>query len=85
MKLKFVPRSEVKITKKSSSKFRPLMDALAKLTPGGEALEVTYTTDKELNSMRNVVYTYNRETGSKIKSGKDTMNTKIFFYKDKQK
>jgi hypothetical protein len=85
MKFKFVPRSEVKITKKSSSKFRPLMDALGKLIPGGEALEVTYTTDKELNSMRNVVYTYNRETGSKIKSGKDTMNSKIFFYKDKSK
>jgi hypothetical protein len=85
MKIKFVPRSEVKITKKSSSKFRPLLDALGKLTPGGEALEVTYTTDKELNSMRNVVYTFNRETGNKIKSGKDTMNSKIFFYKDKQK
>jgi hypothetical protein len=82
MKIKFVPRSEVKITKKSSSKFRPLLDALNKLKPGGEALEVTYTNDKELNSMRNVVYTFNRETGSKIRSGKDTLNSKIFFYKD---
>jgi hypothetical protein len=82
MKIKFVPRSEVKITKKSSSKFRPLLDALNKLKPGGEALEVTYSNDKELNSMRNVVYTFNRETGSKIRSGKDTLNSKIFFYKD---
>jgi hypothetical protein len=82
MKLKFVPRTDVKVTKKSSSKFRPLIDALNKLKPGGEALEVTYSNDKELNSMRNVVYTFNRETGSKIRSGKDTVNGKIFFYKD---
>lgn len=83
MKLKFVPRSDVRVTKKSSSKFRPLIDALNKLEPGGDALEVTYTNDKELNSMRNVVYTYNRETGAKIKSGKDTVNGKVFFYKEK--
>jgi hypothetical protein len=82
MKIKFVPRSDVKITKKSSSKFRPLLDALNKLKPGGEALEVTYSNDKELNSMRNVVYTFNRESGNKIRSGKDTVNSKIFFYKD---
>lgn len=83
MKLKFVPRSDVRITKKSSSKFRPLIDALNKLEPGGDALEVTFTNDKELNSMRNVVYTYNRESGEKIKSGKDTVNGKVFFYKEK--
>lgn len=84
MKLKFVPRNEVKVTKKSSSKFRPLIDALNKLSPGGEALEVTYTSDKELNSMRNVVYTFNRESGSRIRSGKDSVNSKIYFYKDKK-
>ncbi len=83
MKLKFVPRSDVRITKKSSSKFRPLIDALNKLEPGGDALEVTFNNDKELNSMRNVVYTYNRESGEKIKSGKDTVNGKVFFYKEK--
>lgn len=83
MKLKFVPRSDVRVTKKSSSKFRPLIDALNKLEPGGDALEVTYSNDKELNSMRNVVYTYNRETDAKIKSGKDTVNGKVFFYKEK--
>jgi len=83
MKLKFVPRTDVRITKKSSSKFRPLIDALNKLKPGGDALEVTFSNDKELNSMRNVVYTYNRETDGKIKSGKDTVNGKVFFYKEK--
>ncbi len=83
MKLKFVPRSDVRITKKSSSKFRPLIESLNKLEPGGDALEVTFSNDKELNSMRNVVYTYNRETGAKVKSGKDTVNGKVFFYKEK--
>ncbi len=83
MKLKFVPRSDVRVTKKSSSKFRPLIESLNKLEPGGDALEVTFSNEKELNSMRNVVYTYNRETGAKIKSGKDTVNGKVFFYKEK--
>ncbi len=83
MKLKFVPRTDVRITKKSSSKFRPLIESLNKLEPGGDALEVTFSNDKELNSMRNVVYTYNRETGAKVKSGKDTVNGKVFFYKEK--
>lgn len=83
MKLKLVPRSDVRVTKKSSSKFRPLIDALNNLEPGGDALEVTFANDKELNSMRNVVYTYNRESGQKIKSGKDTVNGKVYFYKEK--
>lgn len=83
MKLKFVPRSDVRVTKKSSSKFRPLIESLNKLEPGGDALEVTFSNEKELNSMRNVVYTYNRETGAKVKSGKDTVNGKVFFYKEK--
>ena len=83
MKLKFVPRRDVRVTKKSSSKFKPLIDALNKLEPGGDALEVTFSNDKELNSMRNVVYTYNRESGARIKSGKDTVNGKVFFYKEK--
>ncbi|MCH8558227.1 MAG: hypothetical protein LAT84_10405 [Balneolia bacterium] len=84
MKIKVIPRSNVRITKKSSSKFRPLLDALQNLQPGGDAIEVTYSNEKELNSMRNVVYTFNRETGNKVKSGKDAMNNKIFFYKDKK-
>lgn len=83
MKIKFVPRSDIRISKKSSSKFRPLLDALDKLAPGGDALEVNFSDDKELNSMRNVVYTFNRETGSKIRSGKDAQNNKVFFYKEK--
>lgn len=82
MKIKFVPRNEIRISKKSSSKFRPLLEALESLEAGGEAIEVTYSNEKELNSMRNVVYTYNRETGNKIKSGKDSVNSKVFFFKD---
>ncbi len=83
MKIKVIPRSNIRITKKSSSKFRPLIDALQNLQPGGDAIEVSFSNEKELNSMRNVVYTFNREHGEKIKSGKDAMNGKIFFYKDK--
>lgn len=84
MKIRVVPRSEVRITKKSSSKFRQLLDALQKLEPGGDALEVTYSNEKELSSMRNVVYTYNRENGKKVKSGKDSVNNKVFFLLEKK-
>jgi len=80
MKFKFVDRGLVKVSKKSASKFRPLTEALDKLDVGGQALEVNYTTDKELNSMRNVIYMYNRETGKKVKSGKDSVNKRVFFY-----
>lgn len=83
MKIRVIPRSEVKTSKRSSSKFRPLLDALDRLEAGGNAIEVQYTNDKELNSMRNVVYTYSREQGIKIKSGKDTSNNRIFFFKEK--
>lgn len=83
MKIKFVDREEVKTSKKSSSKYRPLIEALEKLEPGGKAVEVPYSSEKELNSMRNVVYTYNRENGVKIKSGKDSYNKRIFFYRNK--
>lgn len=83
MKIKVVPRSDIRITKKTSSKFKPLIEALDQLQPGGDAVRVAFTNEKELNSMRNVVYTYNRETGQKVKSGKDAMNGKIYFYKNK--
>lgn len=79
---KNIPRSEIRITKKSSSKFKPLIEALNELESGGHAIEVTYGSDKELNSMRNVVYTHNRENGIKIRSGKDSVNSKIYFYLD---
>jgi hypothetical protein len=83
MKVRFVKRTDVKARKRGSSKFKPLLDALSQLTPGGDALEVSYTSDKELNSMRNVVYTWQRENGLKVKSNKNTLDGKIFFFRDK--
>lgn len=80
MKFKFVDRTQIKSSKKSASKFRPLVEALEKLEKGGQAIEVNYSSDKELNSMRNVIYMYNRETGKKVKSGKDSFNKRVFFY-----
>jgi hypothetical protein len=83
MKVRFVKRTDVKARKRGSSKFKPLLDALSQLTPGGDAVEVSYTDDKELNSMRNVVYTWQRESGLKVKSNKNTVDGKIFFFRDK--
>lgn len=57
------------------------MDALDKLEPGGEAVEIPYTSEKSVNSMRTAVYQYNQENDIKIKSGKDAANKKIYFYR----
>lgn len=83
MDIKFVNRSQVKSSKRRSSKFKPLMEALDKLEPGGDAVEVSYTNEKSVNSMRTAVYQYNQENEVKIKSGKDSANKKIYFYRQK--
>jgi len=83
MDIKFVKRSQVKSSKRRSSKFKPLMEALDKLEPGGDAVEVSYTNEKSVNSMRTAIYQYNQENKVKIKSGKDSTNKKIFFYREK--
>jgi hypothetical protein len=82
MNLKFVNREKIRVSKRRSSKFRQLVESLNNLTSGGQALEVTFGDTKELNSIRNIVYTFNRETGIKIKSGKDSENNRVFFYRD---
>ncbi len=83
MDIKFVNRSQVKSSKRRSSKFKPLMKALDKLEPGGDAVEVSYSNEKSVNSMRTAVYQYNQENNVKIKSGKDSANKKIYFYRQK--
>ncbi|MEX2586124.1 MAG: hypothetical protein WD315_06985 [Balneolaceae bacterium] len=83
MDIKFVNRTQVKSSKRRSSKFKPLMEALDKLEPGGDAVEVSYTNEKSVNSMRTAVYQYNQENNVKIKSGKDSANKKIYFYRQK--
>ena len=82
MDLKFVDRSDIRTSKKRSSKFKPLLDALDQLEPGGQAIEVSYANDKSVNSMRTAVYQYNQEHNVKIKSGKDSANKKIYFYRE---
>lgn len=84
MKINFVSRDDIKISKKSSSKYKPLLEAVRKLEPGGKAVEVSFDDDTELNSMRNVVYSYNRETGEKVKSSKHPKENLVYFYKEKR-
>ena len=84
MKINFVPRSDIKISKKSSSKYKPLLDAVKKLEPGGKALEVGYKNKTELNSMRNAVYSYNRDAGDDVKSSKHPNENTVFFYKEEE-
>ncbi len=83
MEIKFVKRSTVKASKKRTSKFKPLLEALEKLKPGGQAIEVSYTSDKNINSMRTAVYQFGKLNGIKIKSRRDSGNKKIYFYRDK--
>ena len=80
MKIKMVPRDEISSSRKKSSKYAALIDALSKLKSGGDAIQVKYANEKELSSARNVVYAFNRETGKKVKSRKDSVNKTVFFY-----
>ncbi len=83
MDIKFVKRSVVKSSKKRASKFRPLLEAVEKLKPGGQAIEVPYANDKAMNSMRTAVYQFCRQKKFSVKSRRDTANKKIYFYRDK--
>lgn len=83
MDIKFVDREKIKSSKKRSSKFKPLLEALSKLEVGGDAIEVNYKDDKNVNSMRTAVYQFNQEQGVKIKSGKDPKRKKVYFYREK--
>ncbi len=80
MRIKIVPRGNISSSRKKSSKYSPLMEALGKLKPGGDAIQVKYANEKELSSARNVVYAFNRENNKKVKSKKDTQNKIVFFY-----
>ena len=80
MKIKLVPRSKVRVSRKSRSKYEKLKEAISKLQPKGDAIRVDYTSQKELNSIRNIAYTYNRETNSKVKSTTDSSEQAVFFY-----
>ena len=82
MEIKFVKRSTVKTTKKRSSKFRPLLEAIEKLKPNGQAIEVSYTSEKGVNSMRTAVYQFCRKEGISVKSRRDSTNKKMYFYRD---
>lgn len=83
MKIKFVPRSEIKVSRKSRSKYHKLKEAISKLEANGDAIKVEYSSKKELNSIRNVAYTYNRETDSKVKSTTNSTNDAVFFFVEK--
>lgn len=82
MNIKIVPREEIKMSKKDSSEYKPLLDALLRLEPGGDALEVSFESDSKLNSMRNFVYAYNRQTGREIKSCKHPNQNRVYFYEE---
>ena len=84
MKINFVPRSKITLSRKSRSKYQELRDAIAKLKPDGDAIRVEYSTKKELNSIRNVAYTYNRETNSHIKSTTNASKDAVFFFIEKK-
>ncbi|RNC79421.1 MAG: hypothetical protein ED557_15205 [Balneola sp.] len=80
MKIKMVSRNDISSSRKRNSKFSPLLDALGKLKPGGDAIMVKYTNEKELSSARNIIYAFNRENNVKVKSKKDSVNKTVYFF-----
>jgi hypothetical protein len=84
MKIRIVPRSKIKLSRKSKSKYDSLKDAIEKLKPGGDALRIEFSGQKELNSIRNIAYTHNRETGNRIKSTTNRNEQAVFFFIEKE-
>jgi hypothetical protein len=82
--IKIVKKSSIKSSRKRRSKFKPLLEAIDKLKPGGsQAVEVSYTSDKNVNSMRTAVYQYSKLKNIKIKSQRDLAAKKIHFFRVK--
>jgi len=84
MRIKIVPRSKIKLSRKSKSKYDSLKEAIEKLRPGGDALKIEFNNQKELNSIRNIAYTYNKENGSSIKSTTNKNEQAVFFFIEKE-
>ena len=82
MKIKLVPRSDVKTSRKKKSKYQSLKDALEKLEPGGKAIQVKFSNRKELISYRNIIYSFNRENKSSVRSSADSNNDTLYLYID---
>lgn len=82
MEIKFVKRSIAKSSKKRASKFRPLLEGIEKLRPGGQAIEVSYANEKGVNSMRTAVYQFCRQKNLSVKTKRDRVNKKIYFFRD---
>ncbi|WP_138430214.1 hypothetical protein [Fodinibius saliphilus] len=80
MDINFVSRKDINISKKSSSKYKPLLDAIRKLEPGGKAIQVSYDEKAELSSMRNVIYSHNRQQNDNVKSSKHPDKKVVFFF-----
>ncbi|MEX0648208.1 MAG: hypothetical protein WEA56_04075 [Balneolaceae bacterium] len=83
MKVKIVDRSKIRVTRRNTSKYIKLKNALEKLEPQGDALEVKFSKRNELNSIRNIAYAYNRENGGSVKSSADISKGVIYFYVEK--
>lgn len=84
MDIKIVKKSSIRPSKKRRSKFKPLLEAIDKLKPsGGQAVEVSYTSDKNVNSMRTAVYQHSKVKNIKIKSQRDIETKKIHFFRVK--
>ncbi len=82
MDIKFVSRKKIKSSNKRNSKFKPLLEAIDKLKPGGQAIEVSYTNNKNVNSMRTAVYQHSKVKNIVIKSRKNPDTKKIHFYRE---
>lgn len=80
MKIKEIKRSELKMVRSSRSKYRELYRYLDQLKAGGDLVMVEYDSKKDLNSIRNLVYNYNKTNNVKVRSTAITDEQKIYFY-----
>lgn len=80
MDINFISRQNLHVSTRTS-KYKPVLQAIEKLKANGKVVEISYEDESELNSLRNVVYRYNKEKGEKVKSSTHPDENIVFFYK----
>lgn len=83
MKVRLIPRSKICVSRKTKSKYDKLKLALEELEPGGNAIQIKYADKKELSSIRNVAYSFNKEKNGKVRSSSGNSDNILFFFVDK--
>lgn len=82
MRIKKIDRTQITKSRKVRSKYGKVVEFLDDLKPGGDAVAVEFKDQKQVNSLRNLIYNYNTNRGTKVKTSTDQEKNTIYFFID---